>query len=269
MYDDSGREELKDKKFTQDVENESIPNKYYHRLVAKQKTFKNINFKFCIFDNAYLRKCVFENCDFTGCKFVNSNLVGSSFEGCKFDYATFDKTLIENVVLNSSCPDRDNLKLKFARSLRLNYQQLGDATSANKAMNVELAATRRHHWNAWCANDQYHRSKYKGVGRLKAFWDWLVFVSLDAIWGNGESLLKLIRAAFVVLLIITIFEVCQSPDANKISSYWEGLITSPQIFLGVIDPVYISDAGQTAIYFVRLVMFAFFMSITIKRFNRR
>jgi len=122
MIKDSGREKLSDKRFDSVVDKDKFVNKLFERLVALNIEFKNINFSYCIFDAAYIRNCSFQDCDFTGCRFLNCNLIGSSFSGCKFDYATFDKTHIDNDILENGCPGLDNLKLKFARSLRLNYQ---------------------------------------------------------------------------------------------------------------------------------------------------
>jgi uncharacterized protein YjbI with pentapeptide repeats len=86
----------------------------------------------------------FDSCDFTGCRFTASNFYTSTFSDCKFEYAVFERTLIESDILDTECPGPDNLKLKFARTLRMNYQQLGDAKSANKAISVELQATKQH-----------------------------------------------------------------------------------------------------------------------------
>jgi len=173
MIKDSDRETLSDKKFDSPVSEEKFINKLFERLVAKKVAFKNVDFRYCIFDAAYLRNCSFEDCDFTGCRFLNSNLAGSSFNGCKFDYASFDKTHIDNDILEVGCPGPENLKLKFARSLRLNYQQLGDAKSVNKAINIELQATEDHLYKAWKSKESYYRRKYKGINRLKAFGEWL------------------------------------------------------------------------------------------------
>ena len=90
MIKDSGREKLSDKKFDSPVIKEKFINKLFERLVALKVEFKNVDFRYCIFDAAYIRNCSFEDCDFTGCRFVICNLAGSSFNGCKFDYASFD-----------------------------------------------------------------------------------------------------------------------------------------------------------------------------------
>jgi len=265
----NGRQEIKDQRFDQDVSDQKFNNKLFVRIVAKGKTFENVDFMYSIFDAAYMRNCTFVECSFVGCRFVNCNFVGSSFNGCKFDYATFEKIQIDNDVLSLCCPGPENLKLKFARSLRINYQQLGDAKSANKAMNVELAATEEHHKKAWFSNESYYRQKYSGLRRIKAFTDWLDFKLLDFVWGNGENLFKFVRTVVLMLLIISLVDVLQSRDAGLLSSYWEAFNISPQILFGITKPLYLTEGWQVAIFFARLVMFAFFISIVIKRYNRR
>ena len=266
---DSGRQKVTDKRFDSSISEDRFINKLFERVVAKEIIFKNINFSYCIFDAAYLRSCTFESCIFTGCRFVNSNLTGSSFNACTFDYATFEKTYIDNDVLTLSCPTRENLKLKFARSLRVNYQQLGDAQSANQAINVELRATEEHLYKSWISREPYYRKKYKGLDHFKVFLEWLSFKALDYIWGNGESALKLFRAVVVVMAIIALIHVFSYGKPTLVRSYYEAFLLAPQILLGIIEPKQYPSMYLTAINLVRLVMFGFFMSIIIKRFNRR
>jgi hypothetical protein len=269
MLKDSGREKLPDKKFDSPISDERFINKLFERLVALKVKFKNIDFRYCIFDAAYLRNCTFEECDFTGCRFINSNLAGCSFNGCIFDYTSFDKTHVDNDILDVGCPGSENLKLKFARSLRMNYQQIGDAKSANKAISIELQATEDHLHKAWKSKESYYRKKYKGLERVKTYGEWLEFKLLDLIWGNGESTLKLCRAALVVLLLITCVDAIGFGDSSLVKSYVDALLISPQIFLGVLKPQVYPMPYLTAIFLIRLIMFGFFMSIIIKRFNRR
>ena len=47
--------------------------------------------------------------------------------------------------------------MRFARTLRMNYQQLGDARAANKA--IEIEATEIHLHKAWSSKQSYYRSK--------------------------------------------------------------------------------------------------------------
>ncbi|EOG3604877.1 pentapeptide repeat-containing protein [Enterobacter ludwigii] len=266
---DSGREKISDKKFDSSISNETYINKLFERLVALNIEFKNIDFRYCIFDAAYIRKCSFDNCNFTGCRFINCNFTGTSFNGCKFDYASFDKTHIDNDILDVGCPGPENLKLKFARSLRVNYQQIGDSKSANKAIAIELQATEAHLHKAWDSNESYYRQKYKGRERFYMYLEWIQFKALDIVWGNGESTIKLIRAVMIIILLMSLNHVWCYGDVWSVKSYLDALEISPQILLGTLTPSGYATPYITLITFVRLVMFGFFMSIIIKRFNRR
>ncbi|HEU0118118.1 MAG TPA: pentapeptide repeat-containing protein [Alphaproteobacteria bacterium] len=269
MLINSNRAIQTDKKIDCDVADSKFVNQLFVRLIAKKRRFTNVNFKYAIFDNCYLRDCVFDSCNFTGVRFSGTNMQGSSFSGCIFDYCTFDKTTIDNDVLDSNCPSFENLKLKFARTLRINYQQLGDAKSANKAMSVELQACEIHLHKASFSNDVYYRTKYRGWDRAKHVIEWLDFKLLDFIWGNGESAWKLLRAVLLVFIVMTYIDISAWKDPSIPPNYADSFWKTPQIFLGVISPDNYPKSYLTFIAFIRLVAMGFFMSIIIKRFNRR
>lgn len=269
MLKDSNRKILIDQQFSEDVENKKYINHLFTRLVAKKISFKEVDFRYCIFESSYLRSCTFDSCNFTGCRFIDSNLSGSGFTGCNFDYTSFERTQIDDDILDNGGPSTENLRLKFARSLRVNYQQMGDAKSANKAIGIELQATENHLKKAWSSKESYYSKKYKGLKRIKPFLEWLEFKLLDLIWGNGESALKLIRFSIVIMLIITFVDVFKFGNPDQFSSYVNVFLKSPQILLGVELPNYKETWYVTTILFIRLVLFGFFMSIIIKRFNKR
>ena len=258
-----------DEKFDSDISDAEFSNRLFIRLVAKGKRFKKVDFKYTIFDTCYLRNCVFDSCDFTGCRFISVNFYGASFNGCKFDYATFERTIISSDILDTGCPGWENLKLKFARTLRMNFQQLGDSASANKAIKVELEATEAHLYKAWKSNESYYRKKYVGLNRAIKFFEWLHVKALDFIWGNGESAFKLVRSIIFILLLMTLYDVLAFEDATKINSYWNSFLTMPEIFLGVTSPSNYHKFYLSSIVFTRLAAIGFFLSIIIKRFNRR
>lgn len=151
----------------------------------------------------------------------------------------------------------------------MNYQQLGDAKSANKAIRIELHATEVHLHKAWRSKESYYRQKYAGWKRAKAFIDWLDFKALDFIWGNGESTIKLIRAVLLILALIALIDVIASRDPNLLDSYTRAFAEAPQVFLGTLSPGQYPTLYLTLILLVRLVTFGFLMAIIIKRFNRR
>ena len=269
MISNSNREHQVDKKFEADVANEKFGNKLFIRLVSLDKKFTKVDFKYSIFDTCYLRKSKFDSCDFTGCRFIGTNLHEAKFSNCEFKYATFEKTLIDNYVLDQECPEEENLKMRFARSLRMNYQSLGDAESANKAMRVELSATEEHLYKSWSSNSAYYRNKYKSWDRLKAFIEWIQFKLLDFIWGNGESPLKLIRIVLIILILMALVDVIAFSKSQNIIDSLHSFINAPQIFLGTLTPPNYPSLYLTLIVLIRLIAFGFFMSIIIKLLNRR
>ena len=265
----SGREIQIDVKINSNISGTNYSNKLFVRLVSKANRFENIDFKYTIFDTCYLRNCVFDSCDFTGCRFIGSNFYGSSFNGCKFDYSYFEKTIIDDDILNVGCPSVENLKLKFARTLRQNYQQLGDSKSVNKAINVELNATEVYLKKSWSSNESYYRKKFKGSERLLKFFEWISFKLQDFIWGNGESAWKLLRSIILFIVFMTIYDVIKFKDPINLVNYLYSLVVMPSIFLGVNSPSNYSNIYLSLIAFLRLLAIGFFISILIKRFNRR
>lgn len=265
----SGREKIEDKIFDEDISNESYHNKLLIRLGGKNRTLKNIDFSHTYFEHCYFKDCNFDSCNFNGCKFINCNLTGSSFPGSKFDYAVFEKTYVDNDILSYNCPSWDNLKLKFARTLRLNYQSLGDSESVNKAIQIELRSTKKHLYDSWHANTSYYRNKYKGFDRFMSFLKWLSFKAQETVWGNGESLWKLLRAGLYLWIFMTLKDVIYSPYWTEVPEYFKSFINMPSIFLGISKGTNNSDLYLSFISASRLIGFGLFMSILIKKFNRR
>ena len=269
LLTDSNRVEYKDKAVRADVSGGDWSNLQLVRLVAIGKRFTKITFANSTFDNCYLRNCQFDSCNFTGTRFSSTNLHGAKFTGCHFDYATFERTIIDDAVLTDNCPAHENQKMRFARSLRTNYQQIGDAAAANRAIRVELDATEIHLHKAWSSNDHYYRTKYKGFSRATQFISWVRFKLLDYLWGNGESVTALLRAVIVVIAAIAILDFATYPTPLTSKDAMASLLRAPQIFFGVTSPHYISPGWVTMVTIARLIFFGLFMSILIKRFNRR
>jgi hypothetical protein len=270
MLVDSRKTLITDKRFDSDESNARFANHVFVRLVAMGRTFTKVDFRYTLFNACYLRNCQFDSCDFTGCRFVNTQLPGAKFSGCKFDYATFEKTLIDARVLDTECPGLENLKMRFARSLRTSFQQLGDADAVNKAMRVELTATEVHLKKAWQSNESYYRSHHPGVlSRTLAFLEWLKFKILDFIWGNGENLFRLVRFVLIVLVLMALGDVAFDSDPARVGSYVASFIKSFAIFFGTLIPDDYGKAYLAVITCFRLVAVGFFLSIIIKKFSRR
>lgn len=267
---DSHRIEYKDKAIRANLADGDWSNLQLVRLVAINKRFTKVSFANATFDACYLRNCQFDSCDFTGTKFCSTNLHGAKFSGCIFDYATFERTTIDDQVLTDNCPAHENKKMRFARSLRTNYQQLGDTTAANRAIRVELDATEIHLRKAWGSNEHYYRTKYPGfLNRAGQFIAWVEFKLLDYVWGNGESISALLRAVIVVMAGIAVLDLATGPAPVNSTEAMKSLCRAPEVFFGVTSPEHIAPAWITLITVLRLISFGFFMSILIKRFSRR
>jgi uncharacterized protein YjbI with pentapeptide repeats len=267
----SGRQVCVDKKIDSKARiTTHFPNYFFQRLGAKEVIFEGVDFSYTIFDTCYLRKCVFQDCNFTGCRFTSSNFYGSSFSGCKFDYAVFERTIVDLEILDVGCPGPENLRSKFARSLRVNFQSLGDADGANKASKVELAATQEHYRKGWKSTESYYRRKYAGWSRIEMFLKWVNFKLWDLVWGNGESLWKLGRAIAFIWIFIAFTDVfLAGKDGFNATSYFGSFLHAPVVFFGIKYPREYPELYLATICAARLVMMGFLLSIIIKRFNRR
>ena len=265
----TGRKRLEDLSFSSDEQDADYSNHQLIRCSAKGRSFERVNFSYTNFDACYFRNCKFVSCSFTGCRFLAVNLRGSTFASCHFEYASFEKTLIANDILDRECPELENLKAEFARSLRINYQQLGDAESVNKAIRVELDATKAHLRNAWSSGKTYYRQKYRGFRRFRYFLKWSSFRVLDIAWGNGESAFNLLGTIVAILVLMTLYQAICTGDTTRISSYVGAFQSAPSVFFGVGTHAELARWYLTLITAIRLVVFAGFISILTKRLSRR
>lgn len=268
MLQPTGLVVLSDQTFSQDLKGAKLANHLLVRAVARERVFCKVDFSHAIFDTCYFRKCRFDSCDFTGCRFVGSNFIGSTFIGSTFNYAIFERTLVTDEILDTECPSWENVQQRFARSLRVNFQQLGDSHAVNKAIGVELRAEEIHLRKAWRSPEAYYRQKYRGWNRIAMFGRWMKFRVLDILWGNGESPLKLLRAVIVFLALIALVDAGNYGDRGQIATYVASLAQAPSLFLG-FSGAPPAGAFAVAVAAVRLIVFGLFVSILVKRYNRR
>lgn len=281
----SERIELKDKMFFTKskegdyyfIEHLKFRRYLFIRGVATNFLFKNIDFSQTIFDSCYLKDCRFINCNFEGAKFMNSNLQGSYFEFCNFDYVIFEKTFVDDEIF-SCAPKKNNLKYKFARSLKLNYASVGDYIKASNAVKIELKATKSHLYDTWSLSDEYHITKYGGIRRRSLqFWKWLKVCILDLLWGNGESLWRLIRFNLILFFVLTIYHILHENTTDVRTIFDTFLIKVPSNYFGISVKYpcgenyfsYYKEWLNLIIMITRLICFALLMSIITKKYNRR
>lgn len=265
------RQVITDHYVSQNVEDEAVAFKYkiFFRLNANKIRFRNVSFEHSVFDGCYFRNCVFDSCNFTGCRFIGSNFHQSSFTGSRFEYATFERCQIDSDILGAWTPKEENLKMRFARSLRMNFQQIGDAKAVNEAITLELDATSRHLLESWRSEEDYYRKKYPGLLRVRQFLAWVEFWVLDFVWGNGESVTKLLRTIIITMATIAIYDANSLSDSASIADYWESLKAAPAIFLGTLDRPSHSIVATSIIVATKLIALSLLTALLVKRFGRR
>lgn len=270
------REEIKDKYIDGGFVGHNVNFKYkiFIRLNATAKTrVVGVNFEHSIFDNCYFNKCVFDSCTFDGCKFIGCNMRGTTFPGSSFKYATFERCIVDDDIL-AHAPEEDNLKAAFARSLKVNYQQTGAAELVNKSIELELEATGTHLLNSWLSSKKYYRDKYQGYNRFIQFKQWIKFKSLDYLWGNGEKPSRPVYILLTLMLLLGIGDNIiyhQTPDS--ISGYFYGVLHAFAEIFGVtlndIEHESYPNIVKCILVVSRLILFAFFTALLVRRFSRR
>lgn len=259
------------------LEGNNFQNHLFVRAIAKKIIFKNVDFSKTYFENSYLRDCRFYRCNFEGAKFTGCNLTGSYFEDCNFDYVTFEKTFVDDEIFECA-PKKDNLRYKFARSLKLNYASIGDYIKSSKAVSIELSATKSHLKDSWLSGEEWYKLKYGGIKkRSEQFLKWFKVSLLDFLWGNGESLWRLIRFNLIIFFILTLYHIFSKSliDIFEILKVFTINIPSNYFGITVLDSEqknyfdYYPTALNLFLVITRLICFGLLMSIIIKKYNRR
>ncbi|MFT7371834.1 MAG: hypothetical protein ACI9T9_000513 [Oleiphilaceae bacterium] len=256
---------LTDIEFCKNLESKQKFNKHiFKRVSAVKVVFENIEFLYTVFDDCYFRNCKFIDCKFTGAQFKNSSFRGSEFTGSTFDYARFNNTKITNKLIETNIPGYENVALEFAQALRVNFAQMGDYVGVNKAIKAELSATKVHLSKAAWGKDGWYKKKYVGFfDRVVAIKDYFIFSLFDFLWGNGESLPKLLRTIVIVVALLVSHIYMQGNElCISISSAFS-------IFLGVETNAVI---GKSIVYLAvtgRFILMGMFVSVLVKRLSRR
>ncbi|HCF2360655.1 TPA: pentapeptide repeat-containing protein [Pseudomonas aeruginosa] len=258
---DYRKEQVHDKEIRGEF-SDSFERKELLRIYAVDVVFKGVSFKQALIAGCYFRNCTFLRCDFTGVHIKESNFKGSSFEQCDFRYSTWEKTQLDEGFLDCCLPAEENLARDLVRSLRVNYAQVGNYEAVNKAASIEVSLTGLHLYNAAYSRQAYYRSKYKGLDRLGFVWRHFIWKLLDLLWGNGESVLRVLFAGCVAVLAIALFLFNEQSQIR----FHEALLLSFYGFWGLGN----LDAGIAVILVItRFFLFGLFMAILVKRLSRR
>ena len=88
---------------------------------------------------------------------------------------------------------------------------------------------------------------------MKSILEWLLFRTLDFVWGNGENVWRLFRFVILVLAAMAVYDTAYyGDDPGKFSSYWGSITKSFATFFGTLAPEEYSRLYLATITVVRL-----------------
>jgi len=256
---------IENKEFSSDVRDQDLTQQVLRRVFAVEKTFIGVSFKQSEISECYFRNCRFIRCDFTGTSIRRSNFRGSQYEECKFQYSTWEHTQLDEEFLDNCLPSEENLARDLVRSLRVNFGHIGNYAAVNKAASIEVMLTGQHLFHAAYSKQSYYRSKYKGWVRALHAARHVRWKALDLLWGNGESIVRILLTGVSTVILWAIFLAWNNPQF----SWPQSLVAVSYAFWGVSSSTPLPSLQLTLITIVRFVLFGLFMAILVKRLARR
>lgn len=256
---------IEHKEFCGEVRDTDLSARRLYHVFAVNVGFFDVNFKQCDFANCYFRNCQFMRCIFTGATIKESNFRGARFEECDFRYTNWEKTILDERFLDTCLPSEENLARDLARSLRVNFSQIGNYEAVNKAASIEVSLTGQHLYNAAYSRQSYYRGKYKGWSRFSHALSHARWKALDFLWGNGESILRVACSAFVVVMVAGIALTFDSSQLSISDGLWSAFLS----FWGVQGGAKLPDSYAVVLTIFRFILFGLFMAILVKRLARR
>lgn len=262
---DNKKERIEDKAFVAGLNNTDVSGKEWVRVCAVNLVFTKVDFSKCVFTSCYFRNCRFIRCDFTGASVKDSTFRGTQFEECNFRYTTWEKTLLDDRFLDTCLPSEENLARDLVRSLRTNFAQIGNYVAVNKAASIEVKLTGQHLYNAAYSRQSYYRAKYKQQARFSHALQHLRWKFLDLLWGNGESIFRVLVAGLVVIIVAAIFYMLSTAGVSCTDAFAETFAH----FWGV---KYLESMPVTYVVLLtvsRYIFLGLFLAILVKRLSRR
>lgn len=256
---------IEDKEFSDDAKNQNLALHVIRRVFAVDKTFSKVSFKQSDISDSYFRNCKFIQCDFTGTTIRRSNFRGSQYVECKFQYSTWEHTQIDEGFLDNCLPSEVNLARDLVRSLRVNFGHIGNYSAINKAASLEVKLTGRHLFYAAYSRQSYYRSKYKAWNRVFHAIRHARWKALDLLWGNGESIIRILITGVTIIILWATLLTWNSPQLT----WSQSIMSVTYAFWGLIENPKPPTCQVLILTVIRFVLFGLFMAILVKRLARR
>ncbi|MDO9310728.1 MAG: pentapeptide repeat-containing protein [Nitrosomonas sp.] len=262
---DNSKQLIEDKEFAVDVRDEDLSKRTLKRVFAVKKAFVGVSFKQSELLHCYFRNCRFIRCDFTGTSISRSNFRGSQYEECKFQYSSWEHTVLDDEFLDNCLPSEENLARDLVRSLRVNFGHIGNYSAVNRAASIEVALTGLHLFHAAYSKQSYYRAKYKSCNRIVQGIRHAQWKALDLLWGNGESLCRIVVCGLFAITTCAAILTWQEPLFSWPGSF--GVVASA--FWGISTTPPVPGNYLVALTAIRFLLFGLFMAVLIKRLARR
>lgn len=261
---DNKKPRLEDAEFTSDLADKDFSRHECVRLYAVSRTFNKVSFKQANLVECYFRNCRFLNCDFTGAFIKDSNLRGTQFENCSFKYTTWEKSHVDDDFLDNCLPSEENLARDLVRSLRVNFAEIGNYEAVNRAASIEVRLTGQHLYKAAYSKESYYRSKYKRWSRVAHALQHLRWKVLDLLWGNGESIARIVISSFLAIILVSL-AYAREPRVK----FSDALLESVWHFWGKQYATPLPPDYALALTVTQFFAFGLFMAVLVKRLSRR
>ena len=179
-------------------------NRAFTDFNALGTTFEDCDFRYSIFERAYLRDAKFINCRFDGARFIDSNLRNARFVKSEFKFAVFCGCHLDVREIIAVLPPQPNIRRENLRNLKANAIEIGDYESVRLIVLQELEATKLHFKHAAIGFDVYYKEKYALSSQRLFAGAQFVGLKIDQwVWGHGERPWQLLVSSGLLLLFLT------------------------------------------------------------------
>lgn len=169
-----------------EIKGKVVSNSTFKRVSFKKIKISHSVFSHCLFEDCYFRSTDLQSVSFVGCHFRNCEFDGARIIDCDFSYAEFHNCSISYKQIKRTLPQRQNLRWRLARSLRVNSSLRGDKEDFRQFLLEEIRASEQYYYKKAFEWDEKYYGKYKWNDRVEGFLKWGNSKLNKFIWGYGE-----------------------------------------------------------------------------------
>lgn len=173
----------------------------FANISFKQVTLKNAEFLDCVFIGCYFRRAEITNARFTGCRFIDCKFPHVTVKSCDFRQSSFRGCQIAYSEMVYMLPPEPNLREEISRNLAVESAALGLYSESRKYRMAEIQAREKHLKAAFLGKSQWYKDHFDFIGRVQAFFQWLLSLINGSVWGHGERAWVLIRNLLLISLL--------------------------------------------------------------------